>query len=169
MKKHDIVYLITFIISSALNAQENPVTTYYLIRHTEKVTSNPSDRDPDLTTTGERHARFWADVLKDVKFDAVYSTPYIRTKRTAEILVENQSLSLQLYDAKTLYDDDFKSKTEGKKVLVIGHSNTNPTFVNQVIGEKKYEWINEKNYNTLFIVTKVGEEAVAHLINVPFN
>ena len=77
------------------------------------------------------------------------------------------------YDAKTLYDDNFKSKTEGKKdrkkVLVIGHSNTNPTFVNQVIGEKKYEWINEKNYNTLFIVTKVGEEAVAELINVPFN
>ena len=156
-------------VSSPLTAQDNSITNYYFIRHAEKVTANPSDRDPDLTPTGERHARYWAEVLKDVPFDAVYSSPYLRTKKTAAAFTNPQALTIQLYDPRQLYDVDFQTKTLGKHVLVVGHSNTNPTFVNQIIGEEKYEWIDEKNYNTLFIVTKIGEKTSAVLLNVPFE
>ena len=160
---------ILFLYSTFLTAQDNTVTTYYFIRHAEKVTSDPSDRNPDLTPTGERHAHYWAEVLKEVSFEAVFSTPYLRTQKTAEIFIDQQPLSIQFYNPRKLYDEEFKAKTLGKKVLVVGHSNTNPTFVNQIIGEKKYEWIDEKNYSTLFVVTKIGEKATAVLLHVPFK
>ena len=158
-----------YFVSSSLTAQDNSVTTYYFIRHAEKVIADPSDRDPDLTPTGERHAHYWAEVLKDVNIDAVFSTPYLRTKKTAVPFIDSQNLPIQWYDPRKLYDEDFQLKTLGKQVLVVGHSNTNPTFVNQIIGEEKFEWIDEKNYNTLFIVTKIGEKTSAVLLNVPFE
>ena len=43
--------------------------------------------------------------------------------------------------------------TKGKTVLVVGHSNTTPAFVNAVIKQKKYQDIDDNNNGNIYIVT----------------
>ena len=79
--------------ATQLNAQEQEsTTTYYLIRHSEKETSDKSNRDPELNEIGKQHAIYWAEILKTVSFDAIYSTNYIRTQKTAEPIAKQQQL-----------------------------------------------------------------------------
>tara|TARA_B100000929_G_scaffold261993_1_gene227078 strand:+ start:105 stop:629 length:525 start_codon:yes stop_codon:yes gene_type:complete len=128
------------------------ITTYYLIRHAEKDRSDSTNKDPNLTNEGKERAKKWTNILKDIKFDAVYSTNYNRTKQTAKPLAESQQLDVKTYEANNLYNDDFKKLTKGKTVLVVGHSNTTPQFANAILGEKKYENIDDSENGALFIV-----------------
>ena len=129
------------------------ITTYYLIRHAEKDRSDPNDRNPYLMETGEARANRWADYFKEIDLDAVYSTNYNRTIQTATPTAEWHELEVQIYDAGSLHDRAFQFATKGKKVLVVGHSNTTPTFVNTILGEEKYEWMHDKDNASLYVVT----------------
>ena len=128
------------------------VTTYYLIRHAEKDRSDSSNRNPDLKKEGLDRAKKWAEVLKDIEFDAVYSTDYNRTMQTAKPLADQNKLEIIKYDASKLFDSNFENATKGKTVLVVGHSNTTPQFVNAILGEKKYENLDDSENGALFIV-----------------
>ena len=132
--------------------QQEQMTTYYLIRHAEKDESDPANKDPKLTEKGKNRAAKWAEILKDVKFDAIYSTDYKRTRETATAVASSQQKEVSIYDPRKLYDADFQKATKGKTVLVVGHSNTTPAFVNGILKEKKYSDIDEKESGALFIV-----------------
>ena len=92
-------------------------------------------------------------VLEHVKFDAVYSTDYNRTKETAQPTAEKNGLEITIYDPRDLNSEDFINNTNGKTVLVVGHSNTTPTFVNAVLGQEKYKSIDDNNNANLYIIT----------------
>ena len=47
----------------------------------------------------------------------------------------------------------FLESTKGETVLVVGHSNTTPTFVNKLLGQDKYKQIDDSNNANLYIVT----------------
>jgi len=128
------------------------MTTYYIIRHAEKDRTNTANNNPDLTEKGRSRAQNWAEVFKDVDFDAIYSTDYNRTQQTAKPTAESQSLKVELYDPEDLFNDDFKKKTEGKTVLIVGHSNTNPQLVNKILGSEKYKDIADDENGSLYIV-----------------
>lgn len=132
--------------------QEEGITTYYLIRHAEKDRSDSSNHNPDLTEAGKQRAENWAKVLKDINFDAIYSTDYNRTLQTATPLARHNNLEILNYDPDKLYSEEFKNMTSGKTVMVVGHSNTTPQFVNRILGEKKYENIDDSENGALFIV-----------------
>lgn len=147
-----ILFTLSFVIP--VEAQEEGNTTIYLIRHAEKDRSDKSNRNPHLTEKGKARALKWAEVLKNVSFDAVYSTDYHRTKETATpTLTQSNLKGLQMYDPRDLDIDAFLKANKGKKVLVVGHSNTTPEFVNAILGKKKYEWIDDSNNGNLYIVT----------------
>ena len=133
---------------------ETPVTeaTYYLIRHADKERGPDAGTDPDLTAKGLARAEFWAQTLQDVDFDAVYSTDYVRTRKTALPVAQANDLPLTIYDAQNLYDETFQQETAGKTVLVVGHSNTTPAFVNSILGEEKYGEIDDSVFGNLYIV-----------------
>ena len=137
----------------AANA-ETPLTeaTYYLIRHADKERGADAGSDPDLTAKGLARAEFWAQTLKDVDFDAVYSTDFVRTRKTAKPVAQANDLALTIYDAQNLYDEAFQQETAGKTVLVVGHSNTTPAFVNSILGEEKYDEIDDSLFGNLYIV-----------------
>lgn len=135
-----------------MNTQQEPVTTYYLIRHAEKDRKDSKNRNPNLTKAGLERAQKWAEVLKAIDFDAVYSTNYNRTLQTAKPVAENNSLEIRNYDAGKLFDKDFELETAGKTVLVVGHSNTTPQLANAILGEKRYEDIDDAENGALFIV-----------------
>jgi len=133
-------------------------TVYYLIRHAEKDRTTPS-KDPVLNEKGLERANNWAKIFEEVKFDLIYSTDYKRTQQTALPTASEKNLVIQNYDPDHLYNQIFKRKTKGKTVLVVGHSNTTPVFVNTILGEKKYEQIDDKDNGKLFIVTVVNNKA----------
>lgn len=128
-------------------------TIYYFIRHAEKDTSDPTNPDPELNQAGKERAQRWAQVFKDMPFDLIYSSDYKRTRSTAQAIANSQQKEVQLYDAKKLNDEGFQKKTKGKKVLVVGHSNTNPHFANLILDENKFQNIQDEESGSLFIVT----------------
>ncbi|CAM4253176.1 phosphoglycerate mutase family protein [Gillisia limnaea] len=136
--------------SAEINSEK--MTQYYFIRHAEKDTVNAQDKDPLLTEQGIKRAENWAKVFKEIPFDLIYSSDYKRTKSTAQIIADSQKKKVQLYNSKKLNDTDFQENTKGKTVLVIGHSNTNPKFVNYILGQEKYQELSEENHGSLFIV-----------------
>jgi 2,3-bisphosphoglycerate-dependent phosphoglycerate mutase len=127
-------------------------TTYYLIRHAEKDRSDPSNKNPKLTEEGILRARNWATYFEDIKIDQIFSTDYNRTQETAAYTASNKKVMVESYDPSNLYDDDFRILTNGNNILIVGHSNTTPQFVNAIIGEKKYSDIADDENGLLYIV-----------------
>lgn len=132
---------------------ETNSTTYYLIRHAEKDRSDKTNRNPDLMETGKARAQRWAEYFKEIDLDAVYSTKYNRTVQTATPTAQWHDLEVEIYDVGEMYDRSFQFATKGKNVLIVGHSNTTPTFVNTILGEEKFPWMHDKDNSSLFIVT----------------
>ena len=65
-----------------------------------------------------------------------------------------------------MYDSIFQQETKGKTVLVVGHSNTTPAFVNKILAEEKYKDIDDNNNANLYIVTISGDEKTSILETV---
>lgn len=152
----------TLVCFSTVYSQENnknvskSIITYYFIRHAEKDRTNPSDKDPHLTEVGHARANRWSAILGEVKFDAVYSTNYYRTKETAQPTATKNNLEISIYDPNNIDATSFIQDAKGKAVLIVGHSNTTPAFVNKILGRNKYEDIDDSNYGNLYIVTISG-------------
>jgi len=158
MKKLILALFIAFITLPSFaqdtkKEEKTSTTTYYLIRHAEKDRTDKTNRDPHLTETGIQRAENWAKVLKEVKFDMVYSTNYNRTKETAAPTAKANNLEVIFYDPRDMKLKEFMISTKGKTVLVVGHSNTTPMFTNGLLDEKKYEDISDDNNSNLYIVT----------------
>jgi 2,3-bisphosphoglycerate-dependent phosphoglycerate mutase len=151
-----------------IEVKENTVktTTYYFIRHAEKDRSDATNKNPNLIQKGLFRAAKWSYVLEHVKFDAVYSTDYNRTKQTAQPTAEKNNIEVTIYNPRELNSDEFIKNTKGKTVLIVGHSNTTPMFVNAVIGSEKYESIDDSNNANLYIVTVSSTGEISDLVVV---
>ena len=167
------LFIITILISgfSTINAQENSseVTTYYFIRHAEKVKKNSENKNPNLTKQGLARAENWIVIFENVPFDIIYSTKYNRTIQTAEPTANAKNLEIQYYNPNDLYNVDFQKQTNHKTVLIVGHSNTTPQFVNDILGEPKYSDIDENNNSNLYILTISGKTKSSTLLKIPFK
>ena len=63
--------------------EENPAeTTYYLIRHAEKLRDNPENKNPQLDTIGFKRGEFWGEYFQDKNLDMFFTTDYLRTFQT---------------------------------------------------------------------------------------
>lgn len=154
MKKFLFILIILNIsVHAKAQTHENEITTYYLIRHAEKVRTDTTNKNPNLTEKGKSRAQNWSSVFKNVAFDLIYSTNYNRTIQTATPTTKDKNLEIQFYNPRTLFSEDFKLNTIGKTVLIVGHSNTTPQFVNKILGNKKYADIDDSNNSNLYIVT----------------
>lgn len=165
---YTLCFLLTF---STINYAQDVVastqtTHYYLIRHAEKDKSDKSNRNPHLTEKGQKRALNWSKILGHIDFDAVYSTQYHRTIETATPTAKSNDLEIQYYDPRNLYSEEFKKATTGKTVLIVGHSNTTPTFVNAIIGNNKYEPIDESNNGNLYIVTISNDAIIDQVLSI---
>jgi broad specificity phosphatase PhoE len=154
------------ILIMKLEQNTNKVTTYYLIRHAEKDRSVLNNQDPELTKIGLQRAKKWASVFKNIKFDKIYSTNFKRTFQTAKPTAIHNNLPIEFYNPLKLYDTEFKKETKGKTVLIVGHSNTTPFFVNKILGTDKYPEIKDTINSNLYIVTVTKETKTATLLNI---
>ena len=163
MKKILLIYI--FIFTSLLsNAQE--VTTYYFIRHAEKLRVDKTDRNPNLNLKGFKRAEAWKEVFSNISFDAIYSTDYTRTRLTAKPTADSKNLPILIYNPRDMYSKTFQNQTEGKTILVVGHSNTTNVFANKVLGFDKYEEIKDNNNSNLYIVTVMNGNSSSILLQI---
>lgn len=55
-------------------------------------------------------------------------------------------------------DDEFLWYTKGNRVLIVGHSNTTPMLVNQLLGEERFPDMDDSDNSSLYVVTFQGDE-----------
>jgi len=166
--------LILIFALGLLGCNEEPkiadtVSTFYFIRHAEKDRSDPENIDPELNQKGLGRAMHWAEILNDVAIDAIYSTDYERTQMTAAPTAVKKNITVQYYDPESIDIEQFKADNINKKVLVVGHSNTTPDFVNKMIGKEKYQQIDDLENGSLFIVEIVNGIATDMRLNFNCN
>ncbi|TDE07138.1 phosphoglycerate mutase family protein [Flavobacterium sandaracinum] len=160
MKK--IFLLITFLFLN-ISFGQKITTTYYFIRHAEKVDSS---KNPDLSLKGMERANHWNKIFAEVDFDLVYATDFKRTVQTASPTATAKKRIITIYDPKNIAIESFKKETVGKKVLIVGHSNTIPNFVNQIINQKTYEDIGDSTFGNLYLVTLIGDDISHQLLKL---
>ena len=145
---------------------ENDCSTFYLIRHAEKVRTNKSDRDPALNEKGILRALNWKEYFLDKDITKIYSTNYKRTLETVKPFQEAIGLATILYSPSSIDYKDFISTNKGEIVLVVGHSNTIPNFVNELINDQVYAQIDDLNNSNLYIVNLCDSSVSHRLIKV---
>ncbi|MDC0870676.1 phosphoglycerate mutase family protein [Flavobacteriaceae bacterium] len=163
MKKNILVICFS-LISFISYSQE--VTTYYFVRHAEKLRVNKTDRNPNLSSKGFKRAEAWKEVFSNISFDAIYSTDYTRTRLTAKPTADSKNLPILIYNPRDMYSKTFQNQTEGKTILVVGHSNTTNVFANKVLGFDKYEEIKDNNNSNLYIVTVMNGNSSSILLQI---
>ena len=149
MKK---IFILFFIIFS-LDISSQECSEFFLVRHAEKDRSKAENNNPKLNQKGKERSLKWSEVFKNIELDKIYSTNYYRTIETVTPISKKLNLDITLYSPSKINYKNFISKNIGNKVLVVGHSNTIPAFVNGLINEKVYDQINDLNNSNLYIVT----------------
>ena len=164
MNKPILIFLLFFVsFSYSQTIDSSSCTSIYLIRHAEKVRGNVKDKNPHLNSKGLVRAEKWGSFFKNIKFDAVYSTDYFRTKETAKpILSESQKLTI--YNPSSINYDDFIELNKGKIVLVVGHSNTVPGFANKILNNNIYNNIEDNNNSNLYFINKCDGKVSFHAL-----
>ena len=154
--------------SAELIQNIEPITTsYYFIRHAEKDRSNPGNQNPHLTEAGKIRAKKWAELFKDVDFDAVYSTNFNRTRETAQPIAKKNNLDITIYNPRKMNYNSFLRETKGQSVLIVGHSETTPHFVNKIIKKRKYTDIDDSNFGNYYIVKIKGDIVTDKQLTMP--
>ena len=152
------------IIAFGFQIQAQNPTIIYLVRHAEKVTTDPTNKDPLLTEKGQKRALDLSKKLKKHKLSAIYCTDYQRIKLTAQPVSEKQNLAIQIYDPKNLkvFAEKVLLDNKGKKVLIVGHSNTVLETIEALGGKRPISTILDNEYNYFFTV-KISVEGLVEV------
>ena len=155
-------------------ATENATTTVFLVRHAEKIDESS---DPELTPAGKERAQELAYVLSNVKLDAVYDTPFIRTRDTAKPTADDQGLkvetihSLRLEDLKSFVELALE-KHKGGIILFVSHSNIVPALLKIIKQEEltvsRSEYMNDQAYDDLIVVSYETRDNV-RILNLKYG
>ena len=143
-------------------------TTVILVRHAERVDASTDA----LNEAGKARARRLVDLLSAAGITAVYSTPFVRTRDTAQPLA--QSLGLSLIETAAPAGASFAQSVaqqvlrdhKGRTVLVVGHSNTTPEVI-KALGAPAVPAIPDGEYDNLYVV-QVDANGKATLIRAKY-
>ncbi|MCW3463722.1 histidine phosphatase family protein [Chitinophaga nivalis] len=128
--------------------------TFFLVRHAE---NNPGP-DSTLTLAGQQRAGALYHLLKDSAIAKIYTTRYIRSIQTADSLRIRLHLDTCIYQADTtgesLLYEMIRRGDWGKRILVVGHSNTLVPIMHSLRATPHADTIGEREYDRLFIVYK---------------
>ena len=157
MIRHALIAIaIVFSAATSHAKQSLQITTIILVRHAEKA--GPSG-DVPLTAAGLNRAKELARVLGSAGISAIYTTPFLRVRQTAEPLATALHITpVELKTGDTYARDLVKAIMRGHKgrtVLVIGHSNTTVDVLRQ-LKIANPPAIADSEYDDLFVCTIGG-------------
>ena len=141
------------------NTQNAPQTIVYVVRHAEKLTTDPGDQDPGLSPEGEERAKALATYLDGQKVGALYATKYKRTRATLQPLADAHNLTINTYEAhdfETLKRNILQNHA-GKTIVVSGHSNTIVPIAEAFGVQKPFAEVPDSKYDHIFKLTIAGD------------
>lgn len=146
---------------------QNKITTFILVRHAEKI--NDGTKDPDLSPAGVSRATALALLLSKTSIDAIYSTDFIRTRKTVAQVAAEKKLEVKLYEAFKVEAIEKMIKTHsGATILICGHSNNIPWIANLLIGKEQFQQYQENEYENLLIVSVVEKGKTVKVTRLSF-
>ncbi len=158
MKNLIVILLLLFVGQQNLHAQKT--IKIWVVRHAEKDVSNPKDKDPDLSPIGKERAEALAKYLKGEKIDSIFSTNYKRTRLTGYPTADKTGLMIKTYDpsAQNELAKNLIKNAEGKKMLIIGHSNTVQEILVAFGATKPVKDLTDDDYDYIFELTIKGDK-----------
>lgn len=152
------------LIDTVFEILPDTATTFIMVRHAETAGSGSN---PNLSVDGQSRATRLSQLLAKVNLNAIYSTNFNRTMQTAQPAATAKGITVTTYDPfapAALVDQALLSFPKGA-VLVVGHSNTIPDMLNEMVGSNMFPDISESEYDNLFVVhvSALGEATVTHL------
>jgi phosphohistidine phosphatase SixA len=130
-----------------------------LVRHAERLSSGD---DPALSAAGRQRATILAAMFEAAGVTSIFTSGARRTKETAAPLAARLGLT------PSVVDDDTRVATEqilagGPCVMVVGHSNTVPEFI-ETLGGPSGVVIDDGEFDRMFVLT-VTPPAPASLLS----
>ena len=150
-------FLVVLTLSSSFGQ-----STVFIVRHAEK---GDDSKDAELSEAGHARAEALANVLRDAKIDAIYTTELKRTQETAAPLAKALGLTVTTLPAANQAALAAKLRTSTANSLVVGHGNTIPDIIT-ALGISEPVNISESKYDNLFAIT-LGEKL--HLIRLHYR
>lgn len=151
MKKMNLYYLALILATfPAVNSFAVP-TTLILSRHAEKGVGD----NPDLTKEGKIRAKALTKLKHLYSISQVYSTNTKRTVATAEPIAKEMNLKVNTTFGGKQFEDilaDIAKNHAGRTVLVVGHSDTVPEFLNFLTKSKAFKELDINDYTNLFVI-----------------
>ena len=129
-----------------------------LVRHAERLSSGS---DPGLSAAGKRRAALLANMFGDANVSLILTSRFRRTRDTAAPLAHKTGLTPEV-----IADDSAQARTQilsgGPCVVVIGHSDTVPAFIQVLGGPSGIEILDEEFYR-MFVISMAPSGAVSLL------
>ncbi len=150
-----ITVVVVLMLGAVADAAAQSKKTIILVRHAEKAAAAVDDKtgDVELTSEGRDRAVRFANVIKRFRPGEIFSTPYKRTRQTAEPIAKLRGKEIQTYDAAKhpeLIDLILKSKT--KRFVIVGHSNTVPFLANLLAKKEIFRQLPDTEYGVVWVI-----------------
>ncbi len=138
-------------------------THFFFVRHAERLSD--TDNATDLSPAGYARARRLGHIMENAGLDFVFTTDFLRTRQTADLMREASpsipARSLPSYsqdhDAETEFLQTQLRVNRGKRIFVVGHSNTVPRMINKLTGPGFIlPDIRKDDYGNFFVVASYG-------------
>ena len=132
-------------------------TTVFVMRHAEKMTSNPADKDPPLAPAGEARAlelvQIFGRAPKGQGLDAIIVSEFRRSQDTVQPLANRLGIPVIVVPAgdPAAAAKRALSENRGGRVLIVGHSDTVPEIVKE-LGGVEVGPMSEADYGIMYTV-----------------
>jgi phosphohistidine phosphatase SixA len=130
--------------------------TIVLVRHAEKA--GPTG-DVPLNAAGQQRAVLLSKMLRDLKFNAIYTTEFRRTQETAAPLAASQAIKPVVIKAQDLDGliGKLKAAASTDVILVVSHSNLVPTIAERLAST--IPAMDETDYSRLIVINTTATPA----------
>ncbi|MBW8524434.1 histidine phosphatase family protein [Chryseobacterium chendengshani] len=144
-------------------------TVLILLRHAEKENVG---NDPELSADGKMRAEELKKILKNVHVDAVFTTPFNRTRQTVAPLAAEKNLLIKEYSPKETpqqFIENIIAQNRGKVVVIVGHSNTIPEMVKILSDNTIDPKINDAQFDNLFVIKNSSVSGTVSAVQKKFG
>jgi 2,3-bisphosphoglycerate-dependent phosphoglycerate mutase len=121
-------------------------TRIFVVRHADRESTD------DLNPAGVIRANELKRVLLNTGIDSIFSTDFVRTKKTVRPLADAENLPVVLYDSNPRLLKRILSFSKGKTLLVAGHSNTVPKLIKLCGCTVPFDNIPDNQFDNLFLL-----------------
>ena len=148
------VALVFVTILAAFSSVAYSQQAVFLVRHTELVGQPMAQpKDMPLSEAGQARAERLASLLKDAGINAIYTTEFLRTRKTAEPLAQALKIEIKVVQKGGPEPVVERLRKEHRQdiVLIVGHSDTLPGPL-KALGHAPEIKIAPQDFSNLFVL-----------------